>query len=81
MEDREKGEEVGNGEYGSVGIIQTNKHTRERDYTIEALVLLNQLKLIMNPMGSIDVGFRTEFKSSKKLLPRACNHNLLRAGQ
>ena len=40
--------EVGKGEQGNEGITKTNKHTRERDCTIEALALFNQLKLIIN---------------------------------
>ena len=44
------------------------KHTRQRDYTIEALVLLNQLKLIMNLWRAFMSALDTEFKASKKPL-------------
>ena len=51
----------------------------ERDYTDEAISLFNHLKPLMNLWRALMSALDTEFKSSKKPLPRVLN--LLRAVQ
>ena len=55
------------------------KYTTARDYIIEALALLTQLKLIMCPWRAFMSSLDTEFKLSKEPLLRVFNPNLLRA--
>ena len=67
---------------GSGGITETKQNNKgERDYTDEALAILNQLKLLMNLWRALMSVFDIEFKPSKKPLPRVFNLNLLRTGQ
>ena len=59
---------------GSKGITQTKNKTKkgERNYTVEALALLNHLKPLMNVWRTLKSALDTEFKP---------NLNLLRAGK
>ena len=54
---------------------------RESDNTNEALALLKHLKLLMNLWKTLISAIDTEFKPSKKPLPRVANLNLLRTEQ
>ena len=55
---------------------KTKPKNGERDYTDEALIVL---KPLMNLWRALMSTLDTEFKPSKKPLPRALNPNLLRA--
>ena len=74
---------MGKGGVGSGGVTQTrhNKRVGERDYTDEVLAPLNQPKPLMNLWRALMSALDTEFKISKKGLPRVLNLNLPRAGQ
>ena len=70
--DREKAQ-------GTEELHSLAKHKRERDNTLEALVLLRQLKLIRYLWRGIMLALDTEFKSLKKPLPKVFNNSLLKA--
>ena len=57
-----------------------HKYTRERIYTIEALVLLNQINVFMNLLRALVSALVREPKLSKKSLRRVLNLNIPRAG-
>ena len=67
---------------GSGGITQIINKTkmRERDYTDEALALLNHIKLLMKLSRALISALNTELKHLKKPLLSVLNFNLLRAG-
>ena len=66
---------------GGTAQTKTKNKKGERDYTDEALALLNHLKPLMNLWRALMSTLDTEFKPSKKPLTRLVNLNLLRTGQ
>ena len=69
-------------EWEAEELHRSNKTIREEsDYTDEALAFLNRHKLLINLWKALISALDTEFKPSKKPLPRVLNLNLLRARQ
>ena len=64
---KKKGEEVGKVEWEADNLHRPNQSKRaERDYTNEALALLNHIKAVMNLWKALMSALNTEFKSSNK---------------
>ena len=58
-----------------------HKHTRARNYNIDALAILNQFNLFMNLRTALKSAFYRESKHSKKPLHWVLNSYLLRSRQ